>query len=113
VLFRSSSKHRKLFEEALGKYYDQLTNEDHEELAQYFERYLKEGTAPTEAMRSLFRRIAQVMKEVIKSFIGSSSIISPELRYAFDTLFADQKNQLFHESTAKEYSTEELEKKSE
>ena len=81
-----SEQHRKLFEEALGKRYDQITAEDREQMAYSFEKYLSDGTAPTEGLKNLFQRIARAMAKAI-SALGRTMTLSPELRKGFDALF--------------------------
>lgn len=81
-----SEQHRRLFEAALGKRYDNLTADDREQLAYSFEKYLKDGSAPTESLKTLFKKIAQAMARAI-STIARTMQISPELKKGYDALF--------------------------
>lgn len=100
-----SEQHRRLFEDALGKRYDELTAEDREKLAYSFERYLKDGSAPSDSLKSLFSRIAKAMARAI-SAIAKTMNISPELRKGFDALFQgdSQLKQDVNTDTAREGS---------
>jgi hypothetical protein len=77
---------RRLFEEAVGKHYDEFTVDDREDLAKAFEQFLKTGDTPQSKLRNLFERIAKALSSLVK---GDGVKLSPELRRAFNALFED------------------------
>nr|HRI74818.1 hypothetical protein [Fimbriimonadaceae bacterium] len=59
-----------------------------EKFARGFERYVRDGKAPTRELRGLFSRLAKMLKEVYQNITGSAIDIevSPEVREVFDNL---------------------------
>ena len=59
-----------------------------EKFARGFERYIRDGKAPTRELRGLFSRLAKMLKEVYQNLTGSAIDIevSPEVREVFDNL---------------------------
>jgi len=63
------------------------TREAEEKFAKHFERYLQEGYAPSEQLRSVFQKFAEWMRKVF-AYIGERWDLSPEIRGVYDRLFA-------------------------
>lgn len=59
-----------------------------EKFARGFERYIRDGKAPTRELRGLFSRLAKMLKAVYQNLTGSAIDIevSPEVREVFDNL---------------------------
>lgn len=64
-----------------------ISEEVHEKIATGFERYLFEGKAPTETLRSAFARFRVWLVSVYKSF-GPNAQLTDEVRDVFDRLLA-------------------------
>lgn len=56
-----------------------------EKFAEAFQRYLKEGNAPTSRLEVVFRKVAAFLKALYKSMPGDK--LNPEVRRAFDHAF--------------------------
>lgn len=67
----------------------EITKEHHEKFAKSFETYLREGTAPSEALREVFERFKAWLKTVYKSVAPET--LTPEIKEFFDTLLAGDK----------------------
>lgn len=67
----------------------------HEHVARAFEAYLREGKAPTQELKDVFRRIKEWLMDIYKSIrdiaaqagFRASDIVSPEVRNVFDRWF--------------------------
>jgi len=87
MLISQSPEHRQLFSKALGKDYSQFTDQDREYLAYMFEKYHRDGTAPTPELKSLFARIATSLKQFVERMIGLKPM-NEDLRKAYDALYS-------------------------
>ena len=67
-----------------GRALESWTRQDHERFARAWERYFTEGRAPTQSIRSVFRKIKQWMREVYGGVEAAGEPISPEIRAVFD-----------------------------
>jgi len=83
VVIPNSPRYRTLLEEAAGKKLEAFTPRDHEWLAEQYEKYLRSGEAPTPGLRALFKRIAEALRQFVRS--GN---VSPQLREFFDRMLA-------------------------
>ena len=83
VVIPNSPRYRALLEEAVGKKLENFSEKDHEWLADNYERYLKTGEAPTSGLKALFKRIAEALRQFVKSVD-----VSPKLREFFDQMLA-------------------------
>ncbi|ADK81916.1 MuF-C-terminal domain-containing protein [Sediminispirochaeta smaragdinae] len=87
MLISQSPEHRQLFSKALGKDYSQFTDQDREYLAYMFEKYHRDGTAPTPELKSLFARIATSLKQFVERMVGLKPM-NEDLRKAYDALYS-------------------------
>lgn len=64
------------------------TREEEELFATQYERYLRDGKAPTEALRSVFAKFKEWMLSVYRAVVGTplDKEISPELKNVFDEM---------------------------
>lgn len=62
-----------------------------EKFARGFERYMRDGVAPTPALKSVFQKFAGWLREVYRAVTGSAIDIklSPEIRGVFDRMFQE------------------------
>lgn len=74
-------------ESALGVQEGKWTRENEEKFAVGFEEYLREGTAPTEGLTALFKKMAEFLQKVYKA-IANRVEVSPEIRRVYDQLLA-------------------------
>lgn len=67
-----------------------ITTEQHEKFARGFERYMREGKAPTAALRRLFTKFKTWLTEIYKA-VGELDVqITPEVRSVFDRMIAGE-----------------------
>jgi len=79
-----------------GKTLRDWTPKEHEHFARAFEKYLRDGVAPTQKLKGVFEEFSDWLRNVYKKLTGSDIDveISPELRRSFDHLLgADVKPQ--------------------
>lgn len=76
-----------LLDYAGAKVGDPITEESHEKLARAFEKYLYEGKAPTQELRSAFARFRIWLISVYKQF-GPNAELSKDVRDVMDRLLA-------------------------
>ena len=62
--------------------------EHHEKFARGMEAYLFEGKAPSEALRSVFSRVARLLKRIYRSLLNLNVEPSDDIRGVFDRLLA-------------------------
>lgn len=62
--------------------------EHHEKFARGMEAYLFEGTAPSEALRGVFSRVARLLKRIYRSLLNLNVELSDDIRGVFDRLLA-------------------------
>jgi len=62
----------------------------HEQFARGFERYLRDGQAPTSALKSLFQRFRDWLKAVYESATQLNVEVSPEVRAVMDRMLANR-----------------------
>ena len=62
--------------------------EHHEKFARGMEAYLFEGTAPSEALRGVFSRMARLLKRIYRSLLNLNVELSDDIRGVFDRLLA-------------------------
>ena len=62
--------------------------EHHEKFARGMEAYLFEGKAPSEALRSVFSRVARLLKRIYRSLLNLNVELSDDIRGVFDRLLA-------------------------
>ena len=62
--------------------------EHHEKFARGMEAYLFEGKAPNEALRSVFSRVARLLKRIYRSLLNLNVELSDDIRGVFDRLLA-------------------------
>lgn len=67
---------------------DQIQTEHHETLARTFEAYLREGKAPSEALRETFGRIRDWLINIYKNLKQLNVELTPEVRGVMDRLLA-------------------------
>src|SRR5690606_8530562 len=78
--------------------------------ARSFENYLMEGSAPSEALRSIFQRFRAWLVSIYRAIRGQLPPVNPQLREVFDRMLATQE-QIEKNSALREYevkSAEEL-----
>lgn len=68
------------------------TTRSEEKFARAFERYLRDGNAPTEELKSVFGKIAEWLTNIYRSLIGSpiENKVDPEIKTVFDRLLGAQ-----------------------
>lgn len=64
--------------------------EHHEKFARGMEAYLFEGKAPSEALRSVFSRVARLLKRIYRSLLNLNVELSDDIRGVFDRLLASE-----------------------
>lgn len=62
--------------------------EHHEKFARGMEAYLFEGKAPSEALRSVFSRVARLLKRIYRALLNLNVELSDDIRGVFDRLLA-------------------------
>ena len=62
----------------------------HEQFARGFERYLRDGQAPTPVLKGLFQRFRDWLKAVYQSASQLNVEVSPEVRAVMDRMLADR-----------------------
>nr|DAO19558.1 MAG TPA: crystallin beta/gamma motif-containing protein [Caudoviricetes sp.] len=62
--------------------------EHHEKFARGMEAYLFEGTAPSEALRGVFSRVARLLKRIYRTLAGLNVELSDDIREVFGRLLA-------------------------
>jgi hypothetical protein len=81
--------------DAIGQLVDTVTNSDgtwkreaEEEFARGFERYLRDGKAPTKELAGVFKRFRNWLTKIYKHLTGSAveTAVSPELKQVFDKM---------------------------
>jgi len=84
-----------VFESDLTKAEQKIVKEfgGSESFARGFERYLRNGIAPSKELASLFQKFRKWMMDIYKSFVGTpiEKRISPEIKKIFDRLLTEQK----------------------
>jgi len=83
VVIPNSPRYKALLEDAVGKKLEDFNEQDHEWLADNYERYLKTGEAPTPGLKALFKRIAEALRDFVRN-----GTVSPKLREFFDAMLA-------------------------
>jgi len=65
-----------------------------ETFARGFERYLRDGNAPTEALKTIFQKAKEWLQEIYQKLKGSpiEKRITPEVKEVFDNLFKENKS---------------------
>lgn len=61
-----------------------ITTRQHEQFARAFERYMYEGRAPTQSLRSVFAKFAGWLRQVYQDMRGLGKPISADIRDVFD-----------------------------
>lgn len=69
----------------------ELTREQHEKFATTFERYLAEGKAPSEELRSVFQAFRDWLLAIYKSLAGIAEDIPDEIRGVMDRMLVSQR----------------------
>jgi hypothetical protein len=87
-------------EDAVGKKYkdwgfDRLGegDDEHERTARWFERYLRDGEAPTSALKKAFAQAKQIMISIYNAITGDRSIeeaVPPAVKAAFDRMMGKE-----------------------
>lgn len=67
---------------------DQITTEQHEQFARGFEAYLRDGKAPSAALRSAFAKFQAWLSYIYKKLSDLNVELSPEIRGVFDRMLA-------------------------
>ena len=83
-----TDEHIKVAEQWSGAKDGNWTREAEEKFARGFERYLRDGNAPTEALKGVFEKFAQWLREIYQNLFTSpvKELVSPEMRRVFDAL---------------------------
>lgn len=83
-----TDEHIKVAEQWSGAKDGNWTREAEEKFARGFERYLRDGNAPTEALKGVFEKFAQWLREIYQNLFTSpvKELVSPEMRKVFDAL---------------------------
>lgn len=68
---------------------ERFTREQHETFARSFEAYLKEGKAPTPAVRNLFAKFADWLKHIYRS-VSLHVTLNKDIREVFDRMIATE-----------------------
>lgn len=68
--------------------FGELTTEQHETLARSLEAYLREGKAPSEALRTTFERVKNWLKLIYRSALDLKVNISDDVRQVFNRIYA-------------------------
>lgn len=79
-----------------------ITSPQHELFARTFERYLREGVAPSEELKSVFEKIKDWMVQVYQHISQLNAPISDEVRKVFDNLLTEKETR---EAVEKESET--------
>lgn len=69
---------------------ESLTTAQHEQWARGFEAYLREGKAPSVALRSAFAKFREWLKQVYRSLKALNVQLTPEVTNVMDRLFASE-----------------------
>lgn len=72
----------------LGVVDGEIKDEHHEKWARWFEAYLMEGKAPSEALKPAFDRFKLWLKNIYQTFTSLGAELSPEIRGVFDRMLA-------------------------
>jgi hypothetical protein len=83
-----TSDEKVLFEAFIGKDMPSWSTAEHEKMAEYMEKYMETGIAPTPELKGVFEKIRDYVKDIIQGFIAKYEI-TPEARAAYDSLFAE------------------------
>ena len=83
------------------------TTEQEEDFAQGLERYLQEGYAPNQELKTLFQKFADWIKKIYKSLVGKIEI-NPDIKAVYDSLFNKSESPLSKEYESRQ--TEEIKK---
>ena len=67
---------------------DSITDEQHEKFARGFESYLRDGSAPSARLASVFERFKQWLMQIYRRLKEVGGRISPEMRGVFDRMLA-------------------------
>lgn len=67
---------------------EKIGTEQHEQFARGFEAYLREGVAPSDALRQAFSRFKQWLVQIYKSVRSLHVELSPEIREVMDRMLA-------------------------
>jgi len=67
---------------------ESLTTEQHEKFARGFEKYLYDGSAPSDALRKAFHAFRQWLIAVYQNAINLNVDVSPEMKAVFDRMLA-------------------------
>ena len=95
--------HIKTAEQWSGAKDGNWTREAEEKFARGFERYMRDGNAPNEALRDVFAKFAQWLQSIYKKLKGSTVDIevSAEMRKVFDSLISRGQSSDFRRKDAK------------
>lgn len=80
----------------------EIEGPQHELFARTFERYLREGVAPSEELKSVFEKIKDWMMQIYKDISQLNAPISDEVRKVFDNLLTEKETR---EAVEKESET--------
>lgn len=69
---------------------EKMTVAQEEKLAEAFEKYLKEGKAPSAKLKEAFRRFSMWLTQIYKTLKESDVVLDDEIRGVFDRLLATQ-----------------------
>lgn len=81
-------------EAALGVTGGNWTREAEEAFASGFERYVRDGQAPTSALKRAFERLKTWLMDIYRSIVGTplEQSVSPELKQVFDDMLGGGRN---------------------
>jgi hypothetical protein len=86
---RTKEINRALYDFAGAEHGSELTREQHEKIAEGFEKYLMEGKAPSSALREAFAAFKAWMIHAYKTLMAHPDVtLTPEVRNAFDRMIA-------------------------
>lgn len=71
---------------------DTITTEQHEKMAESFEKYIMEGKAPSKELQSLFTKFRTWLLDIYRSIKGLDVELSDDIRGVFDRLLAAQES---------------------
>ena len=75
---------------AVGAESDDFTVEQEEQVAGWFEQYLRNGEAPSDGLRAVFARFREWFTRIYKDIVGLGVEINPEVRGIFDRWLASE-----------------------
>lgn len=69
---------------------EEVKDRHHEQVAKWFEQYLREGRAPSEGLAGVFQQFKSWLMDIYQSLKGLGTPISDDIRTVFDRMLAEE-----------------------